>query len=75
MWSFLKAIPIIAKLLESVLAWWGDYSNKLDEIRAEKRRQEKDEAVDSAIAAVLNPPDERLSKPATEQLKEADGKK
>lgn len=74
MWSLLKSIPIIAKLLDSLLAWWRDYSTKLDEIRAETRRQAKDQAVDAAIDAVLNPPAERLPDPPVGQQQKTDGK-
>lgn len=73
MWSIIKSIPIIAKLLDNILAWWRDYSKKLDEIRAESRLEAKDKEVDDAIAAVLNPPDERLSERSVEQLEKVDG--
>ena len=69
----LAAIPRLATALESLVATLDGLNTKAAKARASKRRKEKDDAVDSTIAALVNVTPGGMPGEASRECCQADG--
>ena len=69
----LAALPRLASALESLVATLDGLNTKAAKARASKRRQEKDDDVDQAIAAVVGPFPGGVPSDTTRECCKADG--